>query len=302
MNYYLSLLFKALTVGILFNRLTGIWAAIYVFCVESYFQPFQLKSAPVIELGTAVAGFKIYNTAEPDNYEILPARAKIESEFDLLLPEFQLRPDWKQPSPRLQKWCKTRNCCTHRIGFDDRPIADFKCFTLDDWYLTTRDFLGLDLDSSAVSILNGFLTKLPSGSRAIVSEPYMLLADRRSFDSFTRWILDVAAKYPALRFEIGIQIHLQWIDSYWLQYHCWLIPRRGEFSRLHRVPWGICKFSIYDRLWKPRIACGGVTPQRVRSIDRIEGILPDRPKARYCCPSGVFASSCCCRMWRYFCC
>jgi hypothetical protein len=130
----------------------------------------------------------------------------------------------------------------------------------------------------------------------------MLFADRLRFDSFTRWILDLAAKYPALRFEIGIHIHLQWIDSYWWQYHSWLIPRLGEFSRLHRLPWGICEFSIYDRLWKPRIACGGVTPQRVRSIDRIEGILPDAPSARYCCPSGVFASSCCCRMWRYFCC
>jgi hypothetical protein len=44
--------------------------------------------------------------------------------------------------------------------------------------------------------------------------------------------------YPALRFEIGIQIHLQWIDSYWWQYHSWLIPRLGEFSLLHRVPLG----------------------------------------------------------------
>jgi hypothetical protein len=156
MNYYLSWLFKAFKVGYIFNIITRIWAAIYVFCVESYFQHFQLKSAPVIEFGTAVAGFKIYNNAEPDNYEIRPARAKIESEFDLFLPEFQLRPNWKQPSPRLQKWCKTRNCCAHRIGFDDRPIADFKCFTLNDWYLTNRDFLGSDLDSSAVSILNSF--------------------------------------------------------------------------------------------------------------------------------------------------
>jgi hypothetical protein len=60
----------------------------------------------------------------------------------------------------------------------------------------------------------------------------MLFADRLRFDSFTRWILDLAAQYPALRFEIGIHIHLQWIDSYWWQYHSWLIPRLGEFSRL----------------------------------------------------------------------
>jgi hypothetical protein len=103
MNYYLILLFKAFKVGYIFNIITLIWAAIYVFIVESYFQPFQLKSAPVIEFGTIVAGFRIYNTAEPDNYEIRPAWAKIESGFDLFVPEFQLRPDWKQPSPRLEK-------------------------------------------------------------------------------------------------------------------------------------------------------------------------------------------------------
>jgi hypothetical protein len=189
---------------------------------------------------------------------------------------FQLRPDWKQPSPRLEKWCKTRNCCAHRIGFNDRRIADFKCFTLDGWYLSNRDFLGSDLDSSAVSILNSFLNKLPSGSRVIVSEPYMLFADRRTFDSFTRWVLDLATKYPALRFEIGIQIHLQWIDSYWWQYHSWLIPALGEFGRRHRVKWGLTEFSIYNRLWKPRIAYGGATPPRMRLIDRIEQIIPDR--------------------------
>jgi hypothetical protein len=48
MNYYLSLLFKAFKVGIIFNIITWILAAIYVFCVESYFQPFQLKSPPVL--------------------------------------------------------------------------------------------------------------------------------------------------------------------------------------------------------------------------------------------------------------
>jgi len=48
MNYYLSLLFKAFKVGITFNIITLILAAIYVFFVESYFQHFKLKSAPVI--------------------------------------------------------------------------------------------------------------------------------------------------------------------------------------------------------------------------------------------------------------
>jgi hypothetical protein len=62
MNYYLSLLFKAFKVGITFNIITLILAAIYVFCIGSYFQAFKLKSAPVIEFGTIVAGFRIYRT------------------------------------------------------------------------------------------------------------------------------------------------------------------------------------------------------------------------------------------------
>jgi uncharacterized integral membrane protein len=93
MNYYWSLLFKAFKVGITFNIITLILAAIYVFCVEVYFQPFKLKSVPVIELGTAVSGMKIFSTANPRNHGLRPAWAKIESECDLFLPEFQLRPD-----------------------------------------------------------------------------------------------------------------------------------------------------------------------------------------------------------------
>lgn len=268
----IKLLFQGLKLGIIFNIGTLLLAVFYVLAVEFYFQPFKFK--PAIEFGTAVAGFKIFNT-DDYKYEIRPAWAKIEPEFDLFLPEFQLRPDWKLPSSRLDKWCKTRNCCAHRIGFNDKRIADYKCFTLDDWYLTNRDFLGSDLDSTAVSVLNTFLTKLPRGSRVIVNEPYVLFADRRSFDSFTRWVLDLAAEYPALRFEIGVQIHLQPIDSYWSQYR-WLIPALGEFSSRHRIPWGISEFSIYDRLWKPRIAYGGVRPHRSYSIERVESIIPDR--------------------------
>lgn len=264
---------QGLKIGFILNISTLFFAVLYVFVIESYFRPFEFKLA--LEFGTAVAGFRIYHINDPVNYDVRPAWKRIESEFDLFLPEFQLRPDWKQPSPRLEKWCKTRNCCAHRIGFADKRIANFKCFTLDDWYLTNRDFLGSDLDSSAVAVLDGFLTKLPNGSRVIVSEPYMLFADRRSFDSFARWVLGLAAKYPALRFEIGLQVHLQPVDSYWQEYG-WLIPALGEFSRVHRIPWGVSEFSIYDRQWKPRIAYGGVRPHRSYAIERIEGFIPER--------------------------
>jgi hypothetical protein len=104
----------------------------------------------------------------------------------------------------------------------------------------------------------------------------MLFADRRSFNSFTSWFLALVAEHSHLKFEIGIQIHLQWIDSYWWQYHGWLIPALGEFARTHRIRWGLSEFSIYSRLWKPRIAYAGATPERMRLIDHVESIIPDR--------------------------
>ena len=276
MNYYFNLIFKGFKFGVAFNLFTLILIVVYTLSIEYYFRPFKLILNPSVELGTAVSGMKIFADANPRNHSLRPAWAKIENNFDLFIPEFQLRPDWRQPSPRLEKWCKSRNCCAHRIAFNDRRISQFRCFTLDDWYLSNRDFLGSEFDRSVVSSLDSFLLKLPRGSRVIVNEPYMLFADRRSFNSFTSWFLALAAKHPALKFEIGIQIHLQWIDSYWWQYHGWLIPALGDFARTHRIRWGLSEFSIYNRLWKPRIAYGGTTPERMRLIDRVESVIPDR--------------------------
>ncbi|TAG96161.1 MAG: hypothetical protein EAZ09_06750 [Oscillatoriales cyanobacterium] len=266
------IIFKAFKVGVCFNIFSIFTVIFYILFIENYARPFDFKSP--IEFGTAVSGLKIFNTLDASDFNFSPGWAKIESKFDLFLSEHQLQPYWVKPIPRFQKWCKTRNCCAHRIGFNDKKIANFKCFTLDDWYLTNRDFLGSELDKTAVAILHGFLTKLPAGSRVIISEPYMLFADRRSFDSFTRWVLALRAKYPALRFEIGLQIHLQTFDSYWFQYQ-WLVPALGEFSRQHRIPWGVSEFSIYDRLWKSRIAYGGATPSKTFLVE-FESIFPDR--------------------------
>jgi hypothetical protein len=276
MNYYLKLIFRFFTIGLCFNFFTLVLLVVYTLSVEYYFRPFQFIRNPLLEFGTAVSGKKIFNDGNPRNHTLRPAWAKIESQFNLFIPEFQLRADWKQPAPRLEKWCKSRNCCAHRIGFSDRRIPQFRCFTLDDWYLSNRDFLGSGVDSSLSFGLHTFLIRLPAGSRVIINEPYVLFADRRSLDGFTRWFLALVAKYPGLRFEIGIQIHLQWIDSYWWQYHSWLIPALGEFARTHRIRWGITEFSIYDRVWKSRLAYGGVNPERMRLIDRVESIIPDR--------------------------
>jgi len=276
MNYYFKLILKAFKFGVVFNLFTLILIVVYTLSIEYYFRPFKLILNPLVEFGTAVSGTKIFADGNPRNHSLRPAWAKIQPEFDLFIPEFQLRADWRQPSPRLEKWCKSRNCCAHRIAFNDRRISNFKCFTLDDWYLSNRDLLGSQFDSSVVSSLDSFLFKLPRGSRVIVSEPYGLFADRRSFDSFTRWFLNLSAKHPALRFEIGIQIHLQWVDSYWWKYHGWLIPTLGGFARTHRIRWGLSEFSIYNRVWKSRLAYGGANPERMRLIDRIESVIPDR--------------------------
>src|SRR4028119_2100814 len=245
MNYYFRLIFKSFKIGIAFNLLTLLLIGSYTLLIEYYFRPSQILSNPRIQFGTAVSGMKIFATADSKNHSLRPAGEKIERQFDLFIPEFQLRADWRQPAPRLERWCKTRNCCAHRIAFNDRRIRNFRCFTLDDWYLSNRDFLGSGVDSSVSFGLDSFLVRLPAGSRIIINESYMLFADRRSFDIFTRWFLALAAKYPGLKFEIGIQIHLQWIDSYWYQYHPWLFPALAEFSRTHKIRWGITEFSIY---------------------------------------------------------
>jgi hypothetical protein len=276
MNYYFKLIFKSFKVGLAFNAFTLLLIVAYTLVIEYYFRPFQVSPNPFVEVGTAISGMKIFSDANPRNYSLRPAWAKIERDFALFIPEFQFRADWQQPSPRLEKWCKSRNCCAHRIAFHDRRIPNFKCFTLDDWYLSNRDLLGSQFDASVVSNLDSFLFKLPRGSRVIVNEPYMLFADRRTFKNFSSWFLTLAAKHPSLKFEIGIQIHLQWIDSYWWQYHGWLIPALGEFGRRHQVRWGITEFSIYDRLWKPRIAYAGATPPRMGLMDHLEQFIPDR--------------------------
>ncbi len=275
MNYF-KLVFKSFRLGLRLNIFTLILMVFYTLIIEYCFRPSQIFFNPTIEFGTAVSGMKIFSDSDPKNYSLRPAWAKIEPQFGLFIPEFQVRSDWKQPSPRLERWCKTRNCCAHRISFTDRRIQQFRCFTLDDWYLSNRDFLGSEFDTSVNASLHSFLSRLPPSSRVIVNEPYVLFADRRTFHVFTEWFLSLAAKYPALRFEIGIQIHLQWIDSYWWQYHGWLIPALGEFGRRHRIRWGITEFSIYDHLWKPRIAYGGATPPRMRLLDRFEQFIPDR--------------------------
>lgn len=78
------IIFKAFKIGVFFNVFAVFIAIVYVFIIEHYARPFAFK--PLISLGTAVSGGKIFNTADATDFDIRPAWAKIESKFDLFLP------------------------------------------------------------------------------------------------------------------------------------------------------------------------------------------------------------------------
>ncbi|WP_333362973.1 hypothetical protein [Microcoleus sp. herbarium14] len=158
--------------------------AFYTCIVEYFVRPFNFKSS--IQLGTTAVAYRIYDTFDPKNYRFRSWINQVQPKFDFFVPEYQFRPGQK-PAPRLEKWCKSQNCCVHRLGFNDVRKVNFNCFSLDNWYIFNRDFLGYNLDITVTYSLDIFLRSLPIDSRIIVNEPYSLFADRRSFLSFTQW-------------------------------------------------------------------------------------------------------------------
>ncbi len=265
------LLLRGLKLGIFFNVLTIIIAIIYIFVIENFAHPFNYKSS--IELGSVVSGGRIFSPINISNYKSLPSWSLVESKFSLFVTENQFRSDSKQPAPRLEFWCKTHNCCAHRIGFEDKRKANFKCFTVDDWFINNRKFLGSPLENTTILILDNFLKSLPKDSRVILNEPSDLFNNKLTFDTYEKWVLNLAAKHPKLKFEIGIQIHLQWIDSFWINNNG-VFSRFNKFSQQHHIPWGISEFSIYDRVWKRRISFSGHNP--IKFLSQVESMIPDR--------------------------
>jgi len=93
MKYYFKLIGNGLKFGLAFNLFTLFLIVAYTLSVEYYFRPFSFFFNPLIELGTAVSGMKIFSDANPKNHSLRPAWAKIQNDFNLFLPEFQLRAD-----------------------------------------------------------------------------------------------------------------------------------------------------------------------------------------------------------------
>lgn len=240
-------------IGIGFNIFTIVALIIYTLLVENIAQPFDFN--PNIEFGTEVSGTHIFSKTNTANSEIHPSWQIIESKFSFFIPATEFRFNRKDKAVRVEKWCKTRNCCAHRMAYNDKRKSNFNCFTVDDWFTNNSNFLDDSFQGAAMVPLNNFLKTLPKGSRVIINEPLIFFQQNKfNFSVFEKWVVELASKYPYLKFQVGIQLHFQWID---LQFFALsdgvLFAQLAQFSRQHNIPWGISEFSTYDRVWRRRL-------------------------------------------------
>lgn len=113
---------------------------------------------------------------------------------------------------------------------------------------------------------------MPKGSTVIISEPFAIFDRSQVFRKFCDWALALRSQHPHLKFEIGLQIHLQWFDAYWLK-NQWLFPDLHKFSKVYNYPRGVSEFSNFDQIWKRRIR---LRSSRDRLLYKIEGFIPRR--------------------------
>ena len=86
------------------------------------------------------------------------------------------------------------------------------------------------------------------------------------------WALALRLANPHLKFQIGIQIHLQWVDAFWVK-NWWILPELSKFSKAHDYPWMVSEFSNYDRIWKRRLRVYNPNEQ---IFYKIENLVPQR--------------------------
>ena len=265
-----NIFLQGLKIGLIINLSSLFFAAIYVFIVESTLSKPLNKFELSLELGTVVDSRRIFAADVPSMKERY-SWAKIQDNFDFFISEYQLRADYLQPSPRLMAWCRTRKCYSHRMVYGDVRKSQFKYFTLDDWWANNKYLVVKDTAPDEFQ-LSQFLKSLPQGSLIVISEPFSIFAERRSLAKFLEWALALRSQHPKLKFEIGLQVHLQWIDAWWVQYR-WVLPELQKFSKLHRYSWGVSEFSNYDQVWKRRLAGRS---QIDRIFYQIEELVPLR--------------------------
>lgn len=261
---------QGLKLGFIVNIVSIIFTIIYIVVIESTLIKPLPKFGLSLKLGTVTDSRRIFARDVPSMKQ-RDSWSKIQTNFDFFVPEYQLRGDFLEASPRLLKWCHSQKCFAHRMGYADIRKKQFKYFTLDDWFANNKYLIVKDTAADELQ-LNQFLKSLPNGSLVVISEPFSIFAQRRSLAKFLEWVLALRSQHPKLKFEIGLQVHLQWIDAWWFHYR-WLLPELQKFSKLHSYPWGVSEFSNYDRVWKRRIS--GRSPVD-RVFYQIEGLVPQR--------------------------
>jgi hypothetical protein len=243
-----KLFLKGLKVGFCVNILSILFLAIYVSIVENLLaKPVDFSFLP-LKLGTIVDSRRLFKEDVP-SMELRNSWLVIQSKFSFFVVEYQLRSDFKKKSPRLLRWCQTVSCFAHRIDFGDRRRNGFNIFTVDDWF--ANNFI-VSSDSVIDRRLNLFLKMLPSGATVILSEPFSIFERPQVFKKFSEWVLQLRADNPHLKFEIGLQLHLQWADAFWFK-NWWVLEKLSKFSKTYTYPWGVSEFSNYDQIWKRRI-------------------------------------------------
>ena len=242
-----NIFLRGLKLGLILNLSSIVFAVFYIFAVETQLtKPLDKFSLP-LKLGTIVTSDRVYfknSIKQRDSW------SRIFKQFSFFVLENELRTDYLKPT-RLLNWCPNQECFAHRIGYTDIRKQQFKYFTLDDWWANNKYFTIKDTALDELQ-LTQFLKTLPDGSLIVISEPFSIFAQRRSLAKFLEWALVLRSQHPKLKFEIGLQVHLQWIDAWWVRYR-WLLPEFEKFSKKYSYPWGVSEFSNYDRTWKLRI-------------------------------------------------
>jgi len=265
-------LFKnGLILGFVVNLLVVIFLAIYVLVVEIYLirLPEPFFRLP-LKLGTIIDARRIFARYYPSEV-VKQSWSDTQKRFDFFVIEYQLRPDFIGKIPRLLNWCKQDQCVAHRMGYYDLRKNQFNMFTIDDWY-TSNIYQSLQDTTQQQTRLDIFLKSLPKDSIIILSEPFSTFDRPQVLKNFLEWALALRSNNPHLKFQIGIQIHLQWVDAFWIK-NWWILSELGKFSKVQNYPWMVSEFSNYDRIWKRRL--------RVRNPEeqifyKIENFVPQR--------------------------
>ncbi|MEG4326728.1 hypothetical protein QUB37_26895 [Microcoleus sp. AT3-A2] len=266
----IKLFLNGLKVGLIVNIFVTIFGLLlYTVIIENWLtKPVDSFELP-LKLGTIVDSVRLFENLTP-NMQLRKSWQNIQNKFSYFVIEYQLREDfYHHESPRLMKWCKENDCVAHRIKFLDSRTNQFKTFTLDDFF--TNIYLNNHTEYEDFR-LKVFLQSLPTGSTVIISEPFSSFDRPQVFDKFSEWVLALRSQHPQLKFEIGLQIHLQWADAFWFKNY-WILEELSQFSKTHNYPWGVSEFSSYDQIWKRRIRGRSATD---RLFYKIEGLIPRR--------------------------